>query len=75
VCSIWICHLDGRLDFGAAYGLNEEHVLPPIRVTKSEVNQELRNVDLKLTLTNKIISRKIVISKVETLYVRVVGLI
>ena len=42
--------------------------LPPIRVWKFKVNQELRKVCLKLTLTNKIISRKIVVSRIETLY-------
>ena len=40
----------------------------PIRVTKCGINHELRKVDLKLTLTNKIISRKIVVFRVETLY-------
>ena len=37
---------------------------------KYGVNQGLRKVDLKLTLTNEIISRKIVISRVETLYIQ-----
>ena len=49
-------------------GGNRGYVLPPIRVTKYGLNHELRKVDLKLTLTNEIISRKIVVSKVETLY-------
>ena len=43
-------------------GGNEGHVLPPIRVTKYGVNQEPRKVELKLTLTKEIISRKIVVS-------------
>ena len=44
--------------------------MPPVRVTKCGINHELRKVDLKLTLTvtNKIISRKIVVFKDETLY-------
>ena len=50
-------------------GGNRGHVLPPIRVRKYKVNQKLRNVCLKLTLTNKMISRKIVISRIETLYI------
>ena len=50
---------------------NRGHLLPPIRVTKCGINPELRKVDLKLTLTNKIISRKIVVSKVETLYLAI----
>ena len=45
------------------------HVLPPIRVTKCRTHYGLRKVNLKLTLTSKIISRKIVVSRVETLYV------
>ena len=49
-------------------GAIEGRALPPIRVSKSGVNQELGKIYLKLTLTNKIISRKIVISRVETLY-------
>ena len=57
------------LDFQTLMGGNRGHVLPPIRVWKFKVNQELRKVCLKLTLTNKIISRKIVVSRIETLYV------
>ena len=54
--------------FVTLMGGSRGHVLPPIRVTKCGVKQEQRKVDLKLTLTNEIISRKIVASRHETLY-------
>ena len=57
------------LNFVTLMGANRGCVLPPIRVKKYGLNHELRKVDLKLTLTNKIISRKIVVSRVESLYV------
>ena len=49
-------------------GGNRGYVLPPIRVSKFGVMQELRKMGLKWTLTNKIISRKIVASRLEALY-------
>ena len=48
--------------------------MPHIRVSKYGVNQELRKMDLKLTLTKEIISRKIVVSRLETLYFPTVSL-
>ena len=47
---------------------NTYPLLPPITVWKYGINQEQRKVHLKLTLTNKIISQKIVVSRLETLY-------
>ena len=57
-----------NLYFPTLIGGNSGCVLPPIRVSKYGVNQELRKVDLKITLTKEIISRKIVVSRLETLY-------
>ena len=51
--------------FSNSYWGNRGHVLPPIRDRKSKVKQELRKKRLKLTLTDKIISRKIVVFKLE----------
>ena len=59
----WFCILP--LLWGA---IEDVYLLPPIRVSKYGVNQELRKVDLKITLTKEIISRKIVVSRLETLY-------
>ena len=53
--------------FKTLMGGNTYPLLPPIRVSKYEISEELRKVHLKLTLTNEIISRKIVISRLETL--------
>ena len=54
--------------FDTLMGGNTHPLLPPIRVSKYGVKWELRKVDLKLTLTNEIISRKIVVFRVEALY-------
>ena len=54
--------------FDTLMGGNTCPLLPPIRVTKCGTKHGLRKVDLKLTLTNEIISRKIVVSRDETLY-------
>ena len=43
------------LNFVTLMGGNRGSVLPPIRVSKCGVYQELRKKNLKLTLTNKII--------------------
>ena len=51
-----------------SYGGNRGHILSLIRIYIFGVKQELRKVRLKLTLTNKIIWRKIVVSRLETLY-------
>ena len=51
-----------------SYGGQYMSSIASIRVWKFGVNQELRIVLLKLTLTNKIIWRKIVVSWIETLY-------
>ena len=59
--------LQGDLSQGETSFPHRGHVLPPIRVRKVKVNQELRKVGLKLTHTKKIISRKVVVSRLETL--------